>query len=103
MFNAYLIDQRLDRLALAELAANVVGDALLGRAAHVKQSLADALLGEDIEVRRLFELGCRALLEGAIADRISGGVDEIPGCGGGGNALSTRNFKPIEAEAVPAP
>ncbi len=63
--------------AEAEFPGNVRGDVLGGRAAHQLQRLADFAVGKNVEEGGLFEIDGEGLLEGAVEDRVAGGVDEV--------------------------
>ncbi len=53
------------------------GDVLGGCAAHQLQRLADFAVGKNVEEGGLFEIDGQRLLQGAVEDRVAGGVDEV--------------------------
>ena len=69
--------QRLDALALRDLAREIPRHALVRRSSDVAKRLADACLGHDVEVRALPQFNRHGLLERAVEDFVAGGIDEV--------------------------
>ena len=68
---------RLDPLALADLARDAGGDRRVRRPAHERQRLAHALVRDDVEEGRFLELERERLLERAVEHRVARRVAEV--------------------------
>ena len=53
------------------------GDALVRLSSHELQGLADARLGQHIQIRRLFQLHGQGLIQSSVENRVAGGVHKI--------------------------
>jgi hypothetical protein len=63
--------------SLANLACDIESELSAGLLAHHGQGLLDALIGDEAQEWRLFELDGETLAEGAVEDRIAGRVCEV--------------------------
>ena len=63
--------------ALADVASEIVSEAGVFWLRHEGERLRDALVGEQVQERGLFQLRREALAKRAIEDGVAGGVDEV--------------------------